>query len=542
MTSKRVSFKDRERWITTSLGREPWIEAYLWQEEDTGTVELFSAFVPTKVSKSILRDVAWDVSPGEGLSIEQMTYTLGQNGRRETRKYLRYGNEREIQPLVILRQFSGIKPESVEVLEEFRLFHNLYHDPETNRYIKINSSADDEDIIRLGKDSVEIRTDALIEFLQAKKVNLVLYFRFSQQEIMGMDATTATPTREVHRGKELIYLDVSLVVPQGPVSVLLEGKKLIRPPRRRRNRSHKKYETFIFAVDAQGKERVYTCDPGRLANYFGANPDAPQYTRPIFFQREVLTKYYSNSKKYSVQDGYVSCGQFWGIRIDNNHHRYLIAMLGDLGRDLPTTEQKYWRSFNVRPDGGLSAVSLARDFLCEFAKPSQPDLIFRETYESFQRQWKDKFGWYFFNPLSDPDAHFFSKVHIPFTTEQSEFDEQVEALNKVLVESLNDAELLQRIPHLADGEQKPRSIEKLQRFLEGKGLPDYEPHIIFLRWLYRLRHGTPHRKGEEYRKAAEHFQVHEQGHIASFAKILNMATALLNYLRDKCITSTGSQM
>ena len=36
-------------------------------------------------------------------------------------------------------------------------------------------------------------------------------------------------------------------------------------------------------------------------------------------------------------------------------------MLGDLGH-LYSSEQKYWRSFNVKPDGGFSDVAFRRGF------------------------------------------------------------------------------------------------------------------------------------------------------------------------------------
>jgi hypothetical protein len=53
----------------------------------------------------------------------------------------------------------------------------------------------------------------------------------------------------------------------------------------------------------------------------------------------VLTKYYAHPERYSVEDGFLRCQGLWGLKLDNNHHEYIIVFLGDLGRDLPSDEQ-----------------------------------------------------------------------------------------------------------------------------------------------------------------------------------------------------------
>lgn len=62
----------------------------------------------------------------------------------------------------------------------------------------------------------------------------------------------------------------------------------------------KQYIEFIVGVDDNGRELHYTCDPSKLSNYFGANPDAPHYLTPIFFDSAVLSKYYSNPENIKL--------------------------------------------------------------------------------------------------------------------------------------------------------------------------------------------------------------------------------------------------
>ena len=85
----------------------------------------------------------------------------------------------------------------------------------------------------------------------------------------------------------------------------------------------------------------------------------PTYLTQVFFRRLVLDKYRSEPSKYRVDDGHISCGDLWSLRIDNNHSDYVIVLLGDLGR-LAVNEQAYWNSHNKSPDGGLSRAAQGR--------------------------------------------------------------------------------------------------------------------------------------------------------------------------------------
>lgn len=133
------------------------------------------------------------------------------------------------------------------------------------------------------------------------------------------------------------------------------------------------------------ESQFYTCNPNELADYFGNNPGAPHYLIPVFFRRDVLTKYYSKPELYSVKDGYLRCGGLWGLRIDNNHEKYVVVYLGDLGRDLPPGERAYWKSFNVTPDGTISDVNWKRHFLGQFTDPEKADLVFKLQFNFFQK-------------------------------------------------------------------------------------------------------------------------------------------------------------
>jgi hypothetical protein len=107
----------------------------------------------------------------------------------------------------------------------------------------------------------------------------------------------------------------------------------------------------IIATDTSGRPIRHTCNPEKLANYFDKNPNAPQYLTPVFFGAEVLAKYYDDTRKYSVEDGYLRCGSLWGLQVDNDHTDVVVVFLGDLGRALSETERNYWLSFDITREG-----------------------------------------------------------------------------------------------------------------------------------------------------------------------------------------------
>ena len=75
-----------------------------------------------------------------------------------------------------------------------------------------------------------------------------------------------------------------------------------------------------------------------------------------------LQKYYAEPNRYSVESGIIRCGTLWSLYIDNESSEYVVAYLGDLGRDLPSREQKHWKTYNIVIDGKLSKSKIMRDF------------------------------------------------------------------------------------------------------------------------------------------------------------------------------------
>ncbi|MBX3331491.1 MAG: hypothetical protein KF722_13875 [Nitrospira sp.] len=317
----------------------------------------------------------------------------------------------------------------------------------------------------------------------------------------------------------------------------ITGKKYILPspmPVQDGSDPMENYQEFIIGTDAHGKSIKHTCNLAKLANYFEKNPDSPHYLTPVFFRPEVLSKYYAEPQKYSVEDGYLRCGGLWGLQIDNDHSDYLVVFLGDLGRDLSENERSYWLSFNIPPGGRqISEPNLQRSFLAEPTDPQKADLVFKHQYGRFREDFRKATGWDFFLPLHQDDEHFLTGLRLMGKDNQAEFDAQLIALTKVLVDSINEKGIARGLKTLTENE---KGITKLEKFFVERGMVDFERHVKFLHVLQDLRsRSAAHRKGSNYERLVEDLQMAAEGRQRVFGALLIAATNFLFYLRSNLL-------
>jgi hypothetical protein len=414
----------------------------------------------------------------------------------------------------------------------YSLFKNqivaLYHDLDRNQLLKFDDRGDETVVAKIESDRVEVRLKEIRQFLALKEMHLAIYFdskRYSELLPNELPISLDHQDDLTHYSIRANYDNSPFEEKYQSFSYLM-GKKLITPLPLKQcgiwpfSDKEDNYIEFIIGLDEDGNRILYSCNPDELANYL----------TPVFFRREVLTKYYAHPELYSVEDGFLRCKGLWGIQIDNNHHDYIIVFLGDLGRDLPSEEQLYWRSYNVPPEGKISKVNFKRSFLAEATDPEQIDLVFKSQFKMFSNNWHTSKGWFLFLPLAEADQHLFNALHIPLTNSQQEFDSQVLALTKLMIDSLNEKGIVKAISEPLDS-QNSKGISKFEHFLKQSLLPDYQKHIQFLRNLQELRStGVGHRKGKSYDKIASSFGLKE-GNLASvFKKILIEATELIKEL------------
>jgi len=531
----RLSQAEILNWLRRDLKLTEMVTVYLSDSKDSHNHGIYCALVPFAQMERVLSSTSWDLSHGQGIPGAVVYH----EGGEKRVVYLRYGDDDGIEPLVIDREFHGMRDDYKEICEEFRLFHRLYHDRKQDQYLKIDDDGNERRVAVVEPNRIQIRLQEIRQFLAIKEMYLSIQFDCREHSKHSLEELGLTEGGDNQREGLMCwghhYGDFGGIGSHRAFSRLL-GKRLIAPLPKSKSgfwgfaeEPQKKHIEFIIGVDENGDEITYTANPDALANNFGANPHAPNYLMSVHFRKQVLDKYYQQPSKYSVEDSLLRCGSLWSMYLDNHHDDKVCAWLGDLGRDLPYEEQLHWRAHNIPPEGGVSATYFKRQLLAQFTDSDRSEHLFKQNYHDLKKVCEECLGWQLLLPLNADDEYHFQCVRIPATDEQRDFDELVLGLTKILIDSLNEKHLNKLIPAEQQADLRG-SIARLEAALIVCGVEGAADHVSFLRKLQNLRSSSAaHRKGSNYRKIANDFGIESQSLRAVFAGILRQALALLDY-------------
>lgn len=513
------------------------VTVYQTYENDYSRGSTFCALIPSAYLEKALSTTTWDFRIGEG---GPGAYEYG-DGEKQRVKYFRYGNENGIEPLVNKREFLGMRADYWEISEEFRFFHNLYHDSAKNEYIKFDDAGNETRVAVVEQDHLQIRLKEIRQFLAIKEMHLSVQFAYTEYssctlEELGIQQGEKKQNTDLLT-RTLFYRDARLS--KGLRAFCrLEGKRLFAPLPKSKSgfwgfaeEEAERHVDFIIDVDENGDDISYSSNPDRLANFFGANPDAPNYLTPVNFRKQVLDKYYLEPSKYSVEDSILRCGYLWCLTIDNHHDDRVWVWLGDLGEKLPYQERLHWKSHNIPPEGHVSETFFKRQILAEPLDSDRPEHLFMQRYQELEGVSQNLLGWQMLQPLDPKDLHHLQTLRIPASDEQRDFDGLVLSLATILIDSLN----MKGLNSLLSKEQKEgldrKSIARLEAVLTSRDIEDSFDHIAYLRKLQNLRSSSSaHRKGSNYREISKQFGIESQSLRDVFAGILWQAIRFLNFL------------
>ena len=486
------------------LGKGEWTTVYSSRDSLDG-VAIYSALIKNTLVKRALQRPSWDLTIGDGAPGLESSFGAG----KEKTRYVR-SSDSGIEPLVLKRSFHEIRPDYWEVSEDFRLYFNLYDDKLGRKLLRIDDNGDEHEAVLMKDGEIKIKTFLIRQYLTIRKMKLAIFFDYNRLSKKTIEELGVKEHSREEKGADFIYsvgvgkwMGFSDNTKKSHGRLL--GKKLVSGDPSFKpdifGRQKKQYIDFIIGADDDGKEILFTCSEAELANNFGANEGAPNYLTPVCFRKEVLNKYYSQPAKYTVSDGYLSCGALWSLYIDNNHPEAVMVFLGDLGH-LSHTEQMYWRGFNLS-SGTMSRVAFKRSILGQFADPQTADLYFKQRFTIFNEYWKKKFGWELFRPLTGKDEYAFKILRVPLTNDIREFDEQIATLTKVFIDSLNEKQLAKGITN----KENAKGLDKFETWLGAQNFCS-DKMMEFLRKLQALRSAsTAHRKGDNYEKIKPFFQM-----------------------------------
>lgn len=532
---QRLSQTDNLQWLTATVPITELVTVHLTDRTDTHRYYIDCALIPTGAVEKCLRKVTYDLSPDGGTPEATCYYSKG--GEPEV-VYHRFGNDDGYEPLVISRSFHSLKPEYLEISEEFRLFHNLFHDKEADYYYKIDNSGNEALVAIVEPSCVRIRLLEIRQFLAIKEMHLSIQFDWREQsastlEELGLKATAPNDSGEGLAIWGLNYGDIGMRGCRAFSRLL--GKAMIRPLPKDKSafwgfatEPSKIYADFVIGLDEDGENILCSSNPAE----YHKHPNKPDYLTPVDFKKSVLDKYYQQPSKYKVEDGYLRCGSLWGLMMDNHHADKVTVWLGDLGRDLPESEHLYWKAHNIPPKGGTSETFFRRQILAEFAESDRAEHHFIHAYESFIDASSNIGAFPFLVELAPEDEHHVVSLQVPTTNEQKEFDELILSLAKILIDYLNEKELRGLLNPSNETKLESGSINLLERVFIDQKIDGSEEHIAFLRKLQELRSkGSAHRKGTDYKKLVGTMKAEKCTLSAIFEGLLCEATRFLEYLQ-----------
>ena len=513
------------------------VTVYQSYRNDYSSGSIFCALIPSAHLEMALSTVTWDLGIGGG---RPNAYEYSDGGKQRV-EYFRYGHENGIEPLVISREFLGMGADYWEISEEFRFFHNLYHDRAKNEYIKFDDTGNETKVAVVEQDHIRIRLKEIRQFLAIKEMHLSVQFERVEYSSCTLEELGMQQGRDKQNTElltwTLFYGDTGNSKGRRSLSRLV-GKQLFAPLPKSKSgfggfaeEEAEGQVEFIIDVDENGDDISYSSDPDSLANSFGANPDAPDYLTPVHFRKKVLGKYYQEPSKYSVEDSILGCGNLWILPIDNHHDDKVCVWLGDLGEKLPYPERLHWKSYNIPPEGHMSETFFKRQILAEPLDSDRPEHLFVQRYQELEGISQNHLGWQMLQPLDSKDMHHLQTLRIPASDEQRDFDGLVLSLATILINSLN----MKGLNSLLSEEQKKGldqgGIARLEAVLTSRDCDDSVKHIVFLRNLQSLRSSSSaHRKGRKYRSISKQFGIESQSLRDVFADILRQAIRFLDYL------------
>lgn len=216
----------------------------------------------------------------------------------------------------------------------------------------------------------------------------------------------------------------------------------------------------------------------------------------------------------------------WTLPMGNDDIRCVCAWLGDLGM-IPYSQQQHFASYNVTR-GEIDAAFFKTQICAEFCDVRHPVAVFKNAYFNLRSVGWETLGWHVLLPLAAGDSHYFSSLKLLTHDEQKEFDEQILALTKILIDSLNIQELRKLVPCEKLG------ITLLENVFQQRGAVGSEGHIQFLRELQRMRSkSVAHRKSrDEYATICRDVGMDRLGPGEVLRRFFEKGTSFLQFVQE----------
>lgn len=277
----------------------------------------------------------------------------------------------DVEPIYFVRNFDGrTESEHKKYLDVYqKILHilDLHYVPHKDAYCLYNELGDLVEVIKYVKtpnyEYMTIKQKYLNIYLHACGLTLVKFFDCMRSS--KIDITVKWDRTEYKKN------GFRVTIGRAEDAAFLTGFKIF--PKQTLEKEKQQYADFLIYDFKNKKQRMYSCAPSGLCNYFNwETNDYPHDLSAAFFNADVLTKYRNNPDKYRVFERHIDC-KGWELRsYDINEDGLVHAYLVDLAK-LPYMEQLYWKSFNIAPPmsgrlGGISKRAWTNDFEGKFSE------------------------------------------------------------------------------------------------------------------------------------------------------------------------------
>ena len=293
-------------------------------------------------------------------------------------------------------------------------------------------------------------------------------------------------------------------------------------------------ETFGFT------DVPFQYDPDDYYYYPGlGRPSNTGFLTPVFFNRRVLAKYDADPR-YAIRYASPTYGSIleneFTIPFGINRHGHLILWLGDIGK-LPKPEQYYLLSENRESDHCLGSEFYDGQIECIFTEPPRENLLFAARSDflvaAFNR-WGSKLA-----HLDDEVLALAGRLGRPLHDTPAQRHAISDILNKVYLESLDNAKLGQVLVGVGIVSKGTGSLKRLQALLEsvdaGKQVHDLmSPFYTLYDFRIAYSHlGSAEGSAATMKKVTDRLALSENAELLEiYDRLLDLMTASFTALTE----------
>lgn len=194
------------------------------------------------------------------------------------------------------------------------------------------------------------------------------------------------------------------------------------------------------------------------------------FLTPVFFNLAVLNKYSQHPDYrldlFSKTYGSIDRGDEFSISFGINRNRKIVMWLGDIDK-LPLNEQHYLRSENVESDHDLCSEFYESQIEVRFSDPSSENALFHARSEVIQACQRNRGGYIY--TFEGEISKVIENLDRPVFWHEKHVSPVIEALNRVMVESLDSQFLKNELKGLVDKDEIKglRSLKLFEKWLKN---------------------------------------------------------------------------